>query len=1001
VRSQSAVFVIGTGLAVASTNGSPSANWLGLIEAGIDQLVAAEVRDVDWGKTLRSMISMNETSFVIQAATQVGDTFKSLGDVAYAKWLQDTVGSLSVIESALAVALTSLPIPLLTTNYDTLLEQVSDRSTATWLEPGKMQKILANRSKDVGHLHGVWSVPNSVVLTAGDYEELVASESAKAIQYAFGATKSTIYVGVGSGLLDPNFSRFLDWQKRAFPNPGLRDFRLCTDSELPKLQALHIADNISVVSYGKEHADLVPFLESILDSLADIAVSEDGLLFDPVGEIRADFSDELRAEVIVNQQLEDDTSRPLEDLILPPVLLPVPHAQYVSSKSSDASLSRIDPESDLGSRDVVLLVGEENSGLTFTAKWLALKASQSRPLLAPLYVNFTQAGALPKPLVAIVRKQARAAGFVLGKKDPIPPLAIAIDDFSPYVTSTSDRVLRDLVELQAGFAVVACKQGTEEDVERRLTAAGLSVRVRYVGRLERSDIEELARIAAPLQSQSLAKSVIDLLRSENLPRTPYTVSQLLYILLKSGTVGTNASTTSILEEFVALLLGRGDAQDDARVGLDHVQRMAILERLAETFVLDKKSGVAESAVVGAIEAIIDALGWPDSAIDVTQNFIDRHVLAKRDGFVVFARSSYLHLFAAKQAQKSLEFRDHLLARPIYYGAAISDYASLNRHDDALLDTVEKLLLEVGNLERTSTIFSAMELAQPSFISVSIDEQEHVRPPSESESGGLDVPTHLEDFEQEDPPPFPVANEDDVPHIWRHVQAVDLSSRILRDADQAGDLDRKQHLLGQLLKHWGDIINELDTDEQFQEFISGLSASLLISGTTVSDEQRTMIDTLQKIIPAAFAFGAISETLASRKLLKAMKILVDGGTAAANPESAVASVFFLAAVDERGWPAQARAILKEQQNSWIIRNFVAMVLLGTYLDPTTPAEHDDDLLECCVEIVVRSTHYSDGAERKRHTALIRSNFRIRREKERKKIAAIKAIALGRPAAAIEA
>jgi hypothetical protein len=568
VRAKSAVLVAGTGLSVSASNGSEFASWLGLLEAGISRITKLGARGGDWATMVRSMISLgadaSDTSFIVQAASQVGNVFRQIGDVAYTRWLEETVGTLRPVDPSLANALCELPIPLLTTNYDTLLEQVSDRHAVTWRQPGEMQRILSNRSRDIGHLHGVWNDPDSVILSAEDYEGLLASEAAQAIQMALGASRSIVYVGVGGGLSDPNFVRFLEWQRTTFPNPGLRHFRLCTTSESPGLLEQHRADNVDVVIYGDDHHDLVPYLTDLNARLSDIAVSTSGLLLDAAGEVRLDFLESLKSEVIVGQNYDNDSVRSLEDLVLPPVLLPVPHAQYVTTRltvDAPEALERLDPEDDLLTGDIVLIVGEENSGLSFTAKWLAYRSSEVRPQLAPLYINFTQCRRVAKPLSEGIKQSMRVAGLSIGKKDLIPPLALVLDDFSPYVEKISDRVVHDLSELADGFAVVTCKQGTEEDVKRKLEAAGLRVRLRYVGKLERHDIETLARVVAPVEFKRLADAVITLLKSEHLPRTPYTVSQLLFILLKSGALSANASSTSILEEYVSLLLGRGDPHD--------------------------------------------------------------------------------------------------------------------------------------------------------------------------------------------------------------------------------------------------------------------------------------------------------------------------------------------------------------------------------------------------------------------------------------------------------
>lgn len=78
---------------------------------------------------------------------------------------------------------------------------------------------------------------------------------------------SIVYAGFGAGLADPNLSRALEWQKTVFPRSATRHFRLCLESEVSELQALHGDDNIEPVPYGATHDDLAPFLERRLAQL--------------------------------------------------------------------------------------------------------------------------------------------------------------------------------------------------------------------------------------------------------------------------------------------------------------------------------------------------------------------------------------------------------------------------------------------------------------------------------------------------------------------------------------------------------------------------------------------------------------------------------------------------------------------------------------------------------------------------------------------------------------
>jgi hypothetical protein len=981
VESASAVCVVGTGSSLSATSGAIQAGWIGLLESGLNELEETQTKNGSWVSTVRSLLvagrDPDNMEFLLQAASSIGDAFKEIGTVAYAAWLRKSVGSLAVTDSSLPSAICALPVPILTTNYDDILEQAGGRVSSDWTNANVMQQILANRSKSIGHLHGVWTDPDSVILTTADYAKLRSSESAQAIQAAFGATKSIIYIGVGAGLSDPNFSRFLKWQRETFPNPGIRNFRLCTIDELPELRALHRADNIDLVAYGDSHDQLPGFLSELKSIVSGVTVTSLGLVADPVGDARSYFRDDLRAELVTAQD-NGDSSLSTDEMMIVPVLLAVPHAQYVSERMSDSgsdSLSRLDPKDDLGSKDLILLAGEEHSGLSFAAKWFALNTAEEIPRLAPIHVEFTSFRQA-KPLYQEVRRQARAAGLAAGKKDELPPLALVIDDFSPYSVPITNRVITDLANLDPEFCVITCKQGEEDDVKQKLTEAGFNVRLRYVGKLEEPDIALLAKAIAPLEYKRLTQAVMSLLKSEHLPRTPYTVSQLLFILIKGGALSANSSSTLVLEEYVALLLGRGDAEDDSRFGLDYIQREAILERLAERLVTDDTVGLTDADAVTAIQMILDDLSWPERPLDVLKNFLDRRVLARKGPFITFARGSFLHLFAAKQAQKSTPFRDRLLNRPLYYSSAITDYASLNRHDGVLLDKVEELLspIEWG----TSTgMFAELALVEPNFDPIEFPEAGEDGNSGVESENKAPLALSMADLSDEDPPPFPVADESAIPEQQRRARLVNLASRIVRDADQAGDSSQKRTVLSLLLRGWGGAMSEMAVDPSFIAMLEGIIKEIHVPEDDAFDIEKDVIKELNKLIPVIVTFAGVAEALASRKLLVAMHQIIDSGELDNEPESAVVAVFFLIAVAEQDWPRRVRQVLASQPNTWVIRDFVLFLIFAEYLQATR-ADESDELLIVAAEILGRATRYKDDAEKRRHQALMLAHFKKMKE-----------------------
>lgn len=992
VESRSVIFIVGAGVSAAITNNSDTATWIGLIRSG-----SQRVSDLNplltekWSKLVDSTIQygleQDDSEALIRAAGMVKTEFARIGDQAYADWLEADIGKLSAQAPDIGSSLLSLHFPVLTTNYDSLLEKIGDRESALWTSPKGIQRVLNGAENSIAHLHGIWSEPSSIVLSEGDYAAHLKSPAIQELQRAASSIKSIVYVGFGSGLSDPNFSSMLKWHRDLFPQSGIRHFRLCLDSEASELESTHAADNIDPVAYGKDHADLAAFLDTLKPAPGTLQVTPAGIARDVIADAQQYLVDDLRADIVIAEDAPPE--RDMAELVLPPVLLPVPHAEYIkarSSKNKDERIERLDPYQETREADFLVLVADEGQGLTTTLKWLAWHASRELAGAAPLYVNFRQCRRAPKPLEEQVRQAARSAGIALTRGAALPPYVLALDDFSPHVQKVSDRVIEELAKNGPILTLVGCRQGHEDDLMERLRNSGVNPRVRYLGSLGAADIRALAKIASPTRYREVAESVIDILGAESLPRTPFTASLLISILLHNMTLASVASQTAVLEQYVGLLLGRGDPHEDARFSIDQPGRESILANLADRFVSDALEALPESEVVSVLEDLFQRFGWTESAIQLLQNFIDRRVLRRVGGqSIQFSRSSYLFLFAAKRAVASSEFLNRLMDRPLRYAPILMPYAALSRNDHTLLERVFGLVEEATQeaLEKGSP-YQQMPLEPPHEPSdsdnASDDREESVEDDDENEAADPPEAAHGDDgyfdFVENERSLVLGDVDDGAPPIVRLMQVLELSSSVLRDADQIEDLELKRSALARVLAAWGAFVSALSTDRTLLDFISRMADDLQESDLSEAahPSKHEFLDEFAKTFPATMALGGIGATLASRKLLVVLQAAIDSGELSGSDESTIATTFLIFAIREPGWPGQLRKLLASQGNIWIIRYFVFWLCASAYVNQAVADQDEDDLVELCVEIIDRGTRYSDNRERAANLNRIRQELK---------------------------
>ncbi|WP_148285562.1 SIR2 family protein [Microbacterium sp. B24] len=966
------VLVAGTGVS-AAISGTSTATWRGLLESGVERLdgFSSPALVDNLRRNLAFGFDDDDLATVLQAADRIRQEFDGVGVAGFMKWLSEDIGQLPVAHASVGDALRSLPFPILTTNYDTLLA-TDDRRAATWQDTADMQEIMSGASRDIGHLHGVWTAPESVILSAADYDRLLAAEAAQMLQRSVSFLKSMVYVGYGAGLSDPNFSRLIELHSRTFGVSGVNHFRLCRESELENLRQRHAGDHIIPVSYGERHEDLASFLLSLGGLSLAAPVSAAGIVRDLAGAACMELADSMVADSILAEPLEQADQLSVADVVLPPILLPVPHAEYIRSRRdrTETRIERSDPFNDAHTSDVVLLVGDEGSGLSTAANWVAYQAATHLGGAAPISVSFRQVGAGPSPLTRLVRNNARAHGWVTGENDELPSHVLTVHDFSPYVTKVSDRAISDIASSGAVVRILTCALGSEDDVVERLKAVGLAPTLRYLGRLSSRDVEAYAKVAAPLRYKAVAERVVNVLTNESLSRTPLTVGLLISVVVRGTSLTANASQTTVLDDYMGALLGRGDPHEDARLGMDQSSREALLSLFARHFVLENTGGVSESDATRVFEESLARLSWKESAAEILQSLVDRRILRRTDGRIVFARSSFLHLFAAKRAVQDADFLEHLLSDPLYYSAILADYSALNRHDVDLLSRLDALLADDEWSTEVGGVYA--EIQQRPQPDVAAAAEDRLADPARRRlrERSLDL---LEITEDVDETPFPTTQHEELPLGLRLMRILELVSVVLRDSDQIEDGEKKREVLQNVLQHWGLLMSTLEKDPEFVGFVRDVASSVMQlrlesqkgDPAEVQIGIEDSIAEIARIFPAALAYGGVNESLASRRLLVPLARVVKAAKSEARLDLTVASAFMLVAVKEPGWIDQLRDLLEKRGNIWVIRNFLLTLMIADYVRDRVRQADRLSLRDLILDIIGRSFSYHSAAEKTAH------------------------------------
>ncbi|MFD5864761.1 SIR2 family protein [Agromyces sp. NPDC127015] len=959
-------------MSAATSGGAPTSTWAGLIRSGADRAQALNPSlGTQWRALVDGSLDYGATNTVIQAAGMVATEIRARGDHAFNGWLAEDIGELQIKNDGVATALAAYPFPILTTNYDTLLESATGRKSADWTDLRAFQDVVTRGSDAIGHLHGIWSTPTSVVLTESDYAQFGSHESIQALERAVSTLKSIVYVGFGAGLSDPNFASLLDWHRSKFPDSTVIHYRLCLLSEHAELTRIHANDHVAPVVYGEKYEDLAAFLRLHVPSRSDLVINGAGLARDVVQEARDRLWESMTAESVLVEASGGDLVQ--AELVVPPVLLPVPHASFVRDRMQNgprSEVAHLDGYAEVQSHDFFVVVGDEGSGLSTAVKWLATQSSELLGSAAPIFVRFVDCRSRREPLLSAVTTAAMSAGVLFDRKDVLPPHVLAIDDFDPTKRRAADAVLAQIAHSPAIVKIVGCGQGNEDEIVGGLRSLGVEPRILYVGRMRRSDIAALADKLAPGRGSQLAAEALRILDGEGLKRTPMTVSLLLFLLLRGG-AREATDQTEMLDAYLSILLGVGDPHHDG-TGLTDSDLQAILSNMAESMIRDEKPSLPEHDAVRAIAEVMDKYGWSAVPSDVLNLLVQRRILRRHRSAVEFGRYAYFTLFAAKRAVVDPNFRALIVKDIFYYAPLATRIASLTPTDEDLLKRLVPLLDE--ELKDETSPGSPYERVPLLAVNTAPENKTSHSATAVAESTLDD----LEFPESDSPGSFGLVKAD-MSATARMNRTLRLVSSVLRDLDQVERLDIKRDLLTKTLEVWGRLITALSTDSSLADVKEALTRGLISGGADTDDEtRREWIEFLARSVPAGTVLSGIESTLISPKLQATLREALRRNELSATPECTTATLFFLFLMRSDGWAVSATALVERATPTWVLTHFFRALCEDAYRRGASP---ESELMELCRALFVMDQAFASPDLRAAHLDVYSRQLRNLRAKER--------------------
>ncbi|CAF3762572.1 unnamed protein product [Rotaria sordida] len=269
------VIFIGSGVSIYTANDEQKvSDWKGLLKHGLQQCYHSgwmsdeEFEDFD----TKFNSSTAEVDDYLLAADQIKTYFQMENDKInndlYKTWLRETVGNLSAKRLDLVKSIGELGCLILTTNYDSLLEDVLGKKSLRWNEyySNGIDDSLENLKDYILHVYGHFEDIDSIIFSSHDYYRLFENESRQSKLREIMETKTLLFIGYDVGIFDLNFYSLLKWISFVTDDKPSSMYKLVKSNKynmFHQISDTSFLENIKEVPYGNNAEDLLEFLKNL------------------------------------------------------------------------------------------------------------------------------------------------------------------------------------------------------------------------------------------------------------------------------------------------------------------------------------------------------------------------------------------------------------------------------------------------------------------------------------------------------------------------------------------------------------------------------------------------------------------------------------------------------------------------------------------------------------------------------------------------------------------
>ncbi|MEV7287583.1 metallophosphoesterase [Streptomyces sp. NPDC093252] len=684
---------------------------------------------------------------------------------------------------------------------------------------------------------------------------------------------------------------------------------------------------------------------------------------------------------------------PMEGLLVPPVLLRMSVDQWMALQDLEEGRVGADEMIEsLAEHRHFLIVGDEYTGLTSTLQWLAHSAYRGDPQYVPVVIDFTAVETGPSGVEREIRRQLAGAGIALGRRDPLPRLALAVDNIDPRSEKRLRHLLKFLTQHPEHLAFLGCRTTAHHRVSDAMTAEGCPARIRHLGPFGRRELRALVRLLRPDESEADVNAMLDLLARGGLPRTPVMLAALL------STAGqrdwtTGANSTAILESYLGLLLGRDDPRVDRRFELDFLALRDIVACVNEHLMLTGQDSLPR---IDAEQFLLDyfkGLGWSEPPGAVLDALIAKRLLTERDGAIHFCQPMIRPLLAAYRMDASTDLKDLVLATPLRHAQVIRHTAALRRNDADLLSTtaqgfraLRERLGDGGNdpfsvLATKEGWLEDAKAALDDFFPADLAYES--APPTEVPG---DFRVMMDDLQDQADAMQTLAQDQrqgagfNPTEFEAYVEALDLLADVLRSSELVRNLELKNETLRLCLNGYGvraALMAAEWSDRDGRSVFRDSLAEVLDRQEIGEEEFESFMGRVELYSPVLSSYWALSQVLASGKLSRLTGEALGDTGFVEQPGQALMAVLLMRHMGDRDWVRHASAVIRRHGEREVIGEILRLFAVTSYLQPDLGRDELGALESLLCDIALHRKEVPPGPARTQHFNHIIQGMRQRR------------------------